>query len=340
MLTELNYAYGKPEASGHLKASPEDFAVDEILGFTLSGVGEHLFVQIEKTMLTTEEMATFIAKTLHLPFRAVSYAGLKDKYAITTQWFSLHLPGQADPNLEALNTNQSKVLQSMRHDKKLKIGALQGNRFTIRVSQFEGDKEALLDRVDRVKQTGIPNYFGTQRFGNQGGNLERARTLLFENKKVKSRHLRGLYLSAARSFLFNEIVSRRVQMQCWNKALSGDLMMLSGTNSVFAAEQVDEVLIERVASHDISPAAPLWGEGEERLTADAKVMQDDALEPWHDWLHALEAQRLRKSYRSMVLLPESFSFNDDVFTFGLPKGSFATVVLRELCHTPTVGAGS
>lgn len=330
MLEPLNSAYTRMKASGRIKLLPEDFCVEENLGFELSGEGEHLCLLIEKKQLNTEEMAKIIAKELHLPFKAVSYAGLKDKYAITTQWFSVHLPGLSDPELAWLNTDNYRLLKAMRHHKKLKIGALKSNHFRIKIHDFEYDSSELTARIQQVKAQGVPNYFGPQRFGNHGSNLEKARTLLLENKKVKNHHLRGIYYSAARAFLFNQILSLRVQNGCWNRSIKGDLMMLSGTNSVFQVDTIDDDIVRRVSEHDIFPAAALWGEGHERLVDEALHSQTTALNPWKEWCTALEQHRLRKSYRSMILLPEQLEFKENRFEFTLPKGTFATTVLGEL----------
>ena len=330
MLNELNFAYDPPNSRGQIKSHPDDFCVEENLGFELTGEGEHLCLLIEKKLLNTEDMAKIIARALSLPLKAISYAGLKDKFAKTTQWFSLHLPGIADPNLECLVTDNYRVLKSMRHNKKLKIGALKGNDFIIKINPFNYDKDELLARIETIKINGVPNYFGPQRFGHHGSNLQRAQEVLLENKKIKNRHLRGIYYSAARSFLFNQIVSLRVGEKNWRLPVEGDLMMLAGSHSVFQTDTIDEELLKRVTEHDVFPAAPLWGVGKELLTKAALQIQHNAIEPWHQWCVALEAHGLQKSYRSMVLLPENLRFNENVFTFSLPTGAFATTVLREL----------
>ena len=255
---------------------------------------------------------------------------MKDKFARTTQWFSLHLPGMADPELAWLNTENYRLLKSTRHNKKLKIGALKENHFIIKVCHFEYDEKELFARIEKIKAYGVPNYFGPQRFGHNNNNLQRARAILLENKKTKDRHLRGIYYSAARSFLFNEMVSFRVGQGYWHSPLEGDLMMLVGSHSVFPLEEVDEGIIQRIKAHDISPTAPLWGKGKELLTDKALSMQNEALEGLEDWCLALEKHRLERSYRPLILFPEKLEFKDDVFKFTLPAGGYATMVLREV----------
>lgn len=330
LLNAFNFAYGPPQFEGAIKEVPDDFCVEESLGFELTGEGEHLFILIEKSMLTTEETVKFIGNTLGLPIKLISYAGLKDKYAKTKQWFSLHLPGLDNPPLDALNTPHCRVIKAIRHHKKLKIGALKENHFVIRVHDFQYDEHALNHKLETIKQHGVPNYFGPQRFGHQGGNLERAEAILLRHKTIKNRSLRGIYYSAARSFLFNQIVSLRVQQSTWNQAVLGDLMMLSGTHSVFHLDQMADDIPRRVREHDIFPSAALWGKGQERLTEQALDLQNQALAPWQAWCEGLEDHGLQKAYRSMVLLPENLQFKENVFSFTLPKGAFATTVLREI----------
>lgn len=330
MLDDLHFAYGAPSAMGVLKANPEDFCVVEDLGFEPSGAGEHLFLLVEKTLLNTEDMVNIISESFNLPKKVISYAGLKDKYAKTTQWFSLHLPGLDNPSLDAFHGHNFKLLNAVRHHKKLKIGALKGNHFVIRLSDFRYEEPELLARIDQVRAHGVPNYFGPQRFGNQGSNVDRAKALLLEHKKIKSRHLRGIVYSAARSLLFNHILSHRVLAGNWNRPIEGDLMMLAGTHSVFAIDTVDDEIDRRIDEHDIFPAAPLWGQGKELLSKEALRLQTAALEPWSDWCDALEAHGLQKLYRTMVLLPENLQWNKDIFSFSLPTGAYATTVLREL----------
>jgi tRNA pseudouridine13 synthase len=333
LLEKLSFAYGKPTASGKIKASAEDFYVDELLGFDLTGVGEHLFLQIEKKLYTTEEVARMLAKQVGLPLKSVSYAGLKDKFATTRQWFSLHLPGKDNPDVESLNTEYIRVINAKRHNKKLKTGALKENHFKIRVSDFVYEQEELNRRIQLIQENGVPNYFGPQRFGNNGSNLDKAQELLLESKKIKNRYLRGIYYSAARALLFNLILTTRVNNDCWNKAVDGDLMMLAGTKSVFHVEQVDEEITRRVMEHDVFPAGVLWGEGDERLTSNALAIQKQALGEWQAWCEALCSHRLQRDYRSMVLLPRNLRFEEGIFSFSLPKGAFATTVLREIFNT-------
>ena len=140
-------AYGDALGSAVLKAVAEDFQVDEVLDIPLSGDGEHLWLWVEKRGLNTEEAARRIAKAAGVPLRTVSYAGLKDRQALTRQWFSVQLPGKADPDLSSAENDTLKILQTSRHKRKLQRGAHAANGFTLRLTQLAGDKDALQQRL-------------------------------------------------------------------------------------------------------------------------------------------------------------------------------------------------
>lgn len=330
----LAFAYGIPTSVGKIKVSPADFKVNEFLGFDLSGDGEHVYLQIEKTGLTTDELLKELARCLGKSEKMISYAGLKDKEAVTTQWISIHCPGEEIDSPLSLKGEKWRVIQAQRHAKKLRTGALEANEFILILRELN-DRQELEHRLQKIKQGGVPNYFGSQRFGYDNQNLVKAEKLLSGEIKVKNHFLRGLYYSAARSFLFNQIVSSRVQMATWNKAIAGDVMQLAGTNSIFSIEEPDEILEKRLAEFDISPAAPLWGKGAERASLQALDCQQKALAGLEPWCVGLERQGLERSYRALMLVVENMQWhwqdnhNLEV-SFRLPAGSYATSVVREL----------
>ncbi len=163
---------GKPEATGLIRVNPEDFQVDEILGFELSGEGEHVCLHIRKRNSNTAFVAKQIARLADVKNMDVSYAGLKDRNAVTTQWFSVYLSNKTEPDWQQLNTDEVEVLEVVRHNRKLRRGALKGNRFKICVRELQGDHESLEQRLQTIRGKGVPNYFGEQRFGRD--NLEQA----------------------------------------------------------------------------------------------------------------------------------------------------------------------
>jgi len=217
---------GQPDARGLIRSCPEDFRVDEELGFEADGEGEHLLIHLRKRNRNTDQVARQLARHAGVRARDVSYCGLKDRVAVTTQWFSIWLPGKPDPDWSSLEDDDVKILSQTRHRKKLPRGALRANRFTLVLRELEGDREALEKRLVRVLEQGVPNYFGEQRFGRGGSNLQAAQSM-FAGHRVKDRHLRGLYLSAARSFLFNEVLAARIAEGNWNQVLAGEALMLT-----------------------------------------------------------------------------------------------------------------
>lgn len=335
---ELPFAFGEPTLFGVIKATPEDFKVNELLGFDLSGEGEHLFLRVEKKGLNTEDLAKALARILGKSENLISYAGLKDRQALTTQWFCVHCPGEKITMPDTLEGTGWRVLESKRHNKKLKTGALAANEFILTLRELS-EKLLIENRLRQIQSTGVPNYFGAQRFGYDGQNLVRAQALLLEGKKVKNRFLKGIYYSAARAFLFNQILAARVSSRNWNQALAGDVIQLAGTNSIFFIEIPDENIQERLTQFDISAAAPLWGKGQEKVSLDALEVQEKALSPYKTWCEALEKQGLERSYRPFRLAVEQLNWQwvDDatlVLNFRLQPGSYATSVVRELIQHP------
>ena len=203
-------AYGEALGTAVLKATAEDFQVDEVLDIPLSGDGEHLWLWVEKRGLNTEEAARRLAKAAGVPLRTVSYAGLKDRQALTRQWFSVQLPGKADPDLSGAENDTLKILKTSRHKRKLQRGAHAANGFTLRLTQLNADKDALEQRLQLIAKQGVPNYFGSQRFGWQGGNLGEARDYAARKALPEQRNVRSRLLSTARSYLFNQVLAARV----------------------------------------------------------------------------------------------------------------------------------
>jgi tRNA pseudouridine13 synthase len=329
------YAHGGPLLRGVLRAEPADFVVEEQLGFEPGGAGEHVFVQIEKVQANTDWVAQKLAAFAGIAAVGVGYAGLKDRHAVTRQWFSLHLPGRAEPDWAALDLAGVRVLQTVRHDRKLKRGAHRGNRFRIRLRSLSGDVEAVAARLAAIAADGVPNYFGEQRFGRDGDNLVLARQL-FAGQRLP-RHLRGYALSAARSLLFNRVLAERVDGGSWNRALAGEVWMLDGSNAIFGPLPFDEVLAGRLAAHDIHPTGPLWGSGALRSEADARALEAAVAAAAPELADGLAGAGLDQERRALRLGVADLQWQwEDATTlllaFGLESGAYATAVLRELAE--------
>lgn len=325
-----------PLRSAELRVQPEDFAVEERLPFSLSGTGEHAWLRVRKRGLNTDQVARALARAAGVTRRDVGYAGMKDRHAVAVQWFSVHLPGRPDPDWLALDTPGIEVLEATRHTRKLQTGALAGNRFTITLRQCAGEPDRLAQRIEQVRVQGVPNYFGEQRFGRGGENIERARTM-FSGAAVHDRHRRGIYLSAARSFLFNEVLARRVAGGSWDKAIEGEVFILNGTRSFFLPEKLDETIARRLREFDIHPSGPLWGQGD-LPTRDAARALEQAIADAEPVLVAGLAQAgLRQERRALRLIPSDLraEWLDATalrLEFALPAGTFATALLRELAE--------
>lgn len=334
----LPRVYPSPVARGFLRANYEDFYVEEELGFEPSGEGEHVFLFIEKRGLNTQQLAGQIARLANIPVKFVSYAGMKDRNAVTRQWFSVHLPKRPDINWAALTSNNVNLLSISRHSKKLRRGVHKKNRFVIRITNVEATgTETIVSELEQraklVSDCGVPNYYGEQRFGRGQGNLLAAQEM-FEGALKPKRHLRGIYLSAARSFLFNQVLAARIDQGNWDQAIDGELVMLDGTNSFFPAREAPDVA-DRVAAGDVHPTGMLVG-SEKGMTADGDVanLENRVIENYPVFIDGLMRARMKSERRALRVIPEGFSIeiNGSTLTvsFALPRGCFATSVLREL----------
>ena len=323
-----------PPLTGRIRVQVEDFQVEEELGFTPSGAGEHVFLQIHKRNANTQWVADQLAKFAAIPKSAVSYAGLKDRQAITTQWFSVHLPKDTI-DWATLNNDSFSILSQTRNRRKLRRGALQGNRFNIVIRDLHGDNSELKQRLENIGQSGVPNYFGAQRFGHDDNNLKNAIALFQGDIKIRDRFRRGLYLSAARAHLFNLVLSARVAANTWNNALSGDVMILNGSQSVFTITDPDDDIQQRLIQHDIHPTGPLWGQGILMSSLQCHALETQLITEDNQLASGLVTAGLKQERRSLRVVPLNLNWHSaaaDKLTieFGLPAGCYATAVLREL----------
>jgi tRNA pseudouridine13 synthase len=337
-LCDWHYLYGKPQSRGAFKTAAEDFQVEEVLGYELTGSGEHIYVWLEKQNLNTAYVGEQLAKQFNLPLRQVSYAGRKDKYALTRQWFGLHIPGKTDPDFNQFSLEGAKILRHIRHNKKLKTGNLKSNKFTILIRHLKPAND-LMQRLEQVKEGGVPNYFGPQRFGNNNSNLHLGQTLL-DGQTVRNRNKRNLAISALRSWLFNNTVSERVAQKHFSQPFDGDAMILSGSNSFFVSDNLDKELGERLNKRDIQLSAPLWGKGELDSRNDAQQFELDVAHSQSTLCHTLEEIGLEQQRRAISLYANNMNWQLDegqlALQFELPTGCFATSILRELIdyHEP------
>lgn len=331
-MPEWQYAYGGPCWKGVLRSVPEDFQVDEYLSFEPSGSGEHVFVQIRKRSENTEYIARELARFCGVRQRDVSYAGLKDRHAVTTQWFSIWLPGKADPDWSVWQQPNCEVLQHTRHARKLKRGVIAYNQFRLRIRDWQGDRNAVEHRLTQIQQQGFPNYFGEQRFGHQGKNLQQALSM-FQGQRVKPEQ-RSIYLSALRAFLFNEVLSKRIADKTWLNPLDGDVLMFADSHSYFKIDVLDKGILDRMVSGDLNITGPLWGRGILATDGAARELESKLTLDYPEYCLGLEQADLEPDRRALCVRPKELCWQwlDEgrlELYFCLPAGSYATALLRE-----------
>ena len=334
-ITGLACAYGGPPVRGRIRACADDFQVTELPLVEPAGEGEHAWLLIRKRGENTATVAGQLARLAGVPLRNVGYAGLKDRHAVTEQWFSVHLPGQPDPDWQALDSASITLLRTTRHSRKLRRGALQGNAFRLRARELAGDVDGLQERLQQVTAEGVPNYFGEQRFGRDGSNLVTAARLFDRPGMRLSRHQRGLALSAARAFLFNRVLGQRVATGSWNRLLPGEAVQLAGSHSFFVVDSIDAELEQRLQDRDIHPSGPMAGRGEPSVSGECRHLESDCLAPFADWIDGLAAAGLKQERRALRLIPLDIAWSwlsrgELLLEFSLPAGCYATSVLREL----------
>lgn len=335
-MQELPNAFGQPPLTARLRVAPEDFQVEEILGYDADGSGEHALLWVEKRGANTDWVARELAKFAGVPPVAVGYAGLKDRHAVTRQTFSVQLAGKPDPDWSAFPHAEVRVLAATRHSRKLKRGALRGNRFVLVLREVTGDRAAADRVLEQIAARGVPNYFGEQRFGREGGNVAQAREM-FAGRRV-DRDKRSFLLSAARSHIFNGVLAARVEQGNWDSPLDGEIWSLAGSRSWFGPEPFSEALAERLARADIHPSGPLWGQGEPPSQGEAGALEREIAAANSDLAAGLAAARMDQERRPLRLLPKDLRWrwlDDDALelSFELPAGAYATVVVRELAST-------
>ena len=322
-------------SSGVLKSRPEDFIVLEELLFPFSGDGEHAYLQIRKTNQNTQWVARCLAQHFSVKERDIGYAGMKDRFAVTTQWFSLPAKNISEQRLAEFNQDGIEIVAQQRHRGKLRKGAVKHNQFRLVLRDVDAQAEALSERIELIRRLGVPNYFDEQRFGRERQNLLEAEKM-FNGKFKAKRQQQGIYLSAARSWLFNQVLAERVRQQVWDKALSGDVFLLAGTQSVFHAETIDEQIRQRLLEHDIHPTAPLWGRGELATSVDALKLEQKALQDWSVWCDKLEHAGLKQQRRATRVIADDLNYAYDdankilTLEFKLPAGAYATNLVREI----------
>jgi len=340
----------------HFNASPRDFTVEEIPLYEFTGEGEHLVLKVRKKEMTTWEMLDAISNHVGIRRRDMGYAGLKDKHAMTIQYISVM--AIHEEKLKAFKHDKIKILESVRHNNKIRVGHLKGNRFNIRLKKVLGIQKDKLDSVLKwIKTHGVPNYFGNQRFGTDGNNWVDGKKLIEGTLKIRDKKTKEFLMGSYQSYLFNNWLSKRMELNHllqkfteeeteqimkletgslkgtksqhnFFKLVEGDVMMHYPYGRLFNVENLEEEA-KRFESKDIAPAGLLAGKKAKVAQSVAGVLEKPFVEEMnlngtrrYAWIQVTE---VKKTY-----VEEKAHYE---LSFALPKGCYATNVLDVLRGT-------
>lgn len=332
-MLELAYLKTAPKQTALLKAECADFVVKENLGYSMAGEGEFVAVRVRKTDANTLFVGEKLAQFAGISARNMSYAGLKDRRAVTEQWFSLQMPGKTTPDFGDFQLEGIEILEVTRHNRKIRTGSLDGNYFEILLRDAM-ETDDLKVRLENLSKFGFPNYFTEQRFGRDGHNLTQALRWAKGEIQVKDRKKRSFYLSAARSEVFNLVVSERLKQGVANRVLPNDIVQLSGSHSWFVADEKEDlnVLQLRLEQGDLQLTAPLIGE----TAQPACSLENDIVQQHQDIANLMKQERLKPARRPLLMKPKDFNWQFEEtglrLKFYLPAGSYATALVRELVN--------
>ena len=329
---KLNYLLGTPQQAGRLKAEFADFIVREELGYPLAGEGEFVAVKVRKTNANTLFVGEQLAKFVGISAKNMNYAGLKDRHAVTEQWFCLHLAGKETPDFSTFECEGVEILEVTRHNRKIRTGALEGNYFELLLRDVV-ETDELKQRLNQLQAVGFPNYFTEQRFGRDGHNLTQAQRWASGEISVKDRKKRSFYLSAARSEVFNLAVSQRIADQQMQTVLLGDYLQLAGSNSFFEVKAEDLMQSQqRLDENDVLLTAPLIGENS--LQQNGNECEEAIVAQHENLISLMKKERMNTARRAMLCKPQDLRWQFEPeglrLTFFLNSGSYATGLVREL----------
>ena len=341
VLSFTNGGVVAPNNFADTKLQPCDFKVSEQLGFDCSGEGEHIWLNVTKIEMHTTQVAMEIAKCAKVAVKHVGFSGMKDHRAVTSQWFSVWLPGVKDdelPDWYALTGGGMQVNTTLRHSRKLKRGTHLANDFEIRLKNFSGDIDELNANIESLLIKGVPNYFGEQRFGFSGSNLNKAAQWFEKGFKIKQQNKRSLLLSASRAWLFNVVLSERLKNQDWLTVYDHEPLNLSGSKSYFISDNKVKDQ-QRLNDMDVNTTGPLWGTGIDKVlpVSTLRSLEEKVLMSYPVFLNGLEQAGLSYDRRPLRFIPQNLAWRVDgdciILNFSLSRGQFATAFLRELVQT-------
>jgi tRNA pseudouridine13 synthase len=324
-------------ATGNIRTTPEDFQVTELNEIELSGEGEHLWLYIQKTSNNSIWVSKQLANVCQVPQKQVAFAGQKDRHAITKQWFSIQLPKISKPEkIQSALGDGIQIIKSGKHSRKIKTGQLDANAFEIIIRDIKGDKSQIEQNITSIIQDGVPNYFGSQRFGHDMGNIAKCQEWFAGNYKVKSRNLKSLLISTARSHIFNLIVAKRIEQNTWDKSISGDILQLDKSHSWFpSSDASSDELQKRLKEFDIHLSAAMWGEDLVQSQDECAQLENSIAKDFPIYQKGFEKFRLKQDRRAMRICPLEFKHlwqdaNTLQLNFKLLPGAYATGIMREI----------
>lgn len=332
-----------PGIGGTIKDEPEDFFVEEIPSYEPLGIGEHVYLFVEKKNLSTQELIQVASETFQVPAGTIGLAGLKDKFAVTRQRISVPRINEQDA-YKIEKDERIKVLWARRHKNKLRVGHLRGNKFRIIVRHARADGFEIAQSIlDELKRKGLPNYFGKQRFSNKA-NVLLGRKLIRSNKRYnwgKNKFAIEVY----QSYLFNQYLAERIRRRWFDVLLTGDVAIRHATGGLFIVED-DAKELSRFESFEISPTGPIFGYdmpgAKTQMSSDPHRLEEEVLGREGLSFQMLEDMRLKRAKiygaRRATRIPITDvnlerSNQELALEFFLPKGSYATVLLREVMKT-------
>ncbi|UZE97363.1 tRNA pseudouridine(13) synthase TruD [Alkalimarinus alittae] len=299
---------------GVIRTCNEDFFVEEMMDVSLADEGEHVWLFVEKRGENTDFIARKIAKHAGVREMDIGLSGLKDRHAVTRQWFSVYLGNNPEPEWAQLNDENLQVLSYQRHSHKLRRGQHYANRFVLRIRDIKGDLALLEQSLEAVSRRGFPNYFGEQRFGRNGANVNKA-VAMFKREIKATKSKRGFYLSAARSFLFNRVLAERIENSSWlDRPSAGPLY------GELPRDFVDQIFEDRDPEGYVG----------------CSQLERSIFEQYPDITKGLYANRLKMEERPLAAIPQEMTWTllENVLDVGflLPTGSFATSLLNEVVN--------
>ena len=339
MTEDLPFAYMGPPLKGKIRSNLEDFSVEEILHYEASGEGEHLFLHVNKVGINTKDVAKELARVAQVKLVDIGFAGLKDKNSTATQYFTIRFPHQRIINWESIDKEKIRILSIKRHNRKIRRGKLFGNYFKIILRDISGNRIEAESVAKKISLYGVPNYFGPQRFGKNSSNLHFAAHWLVDNKKRIKPEKKRMTISAAKSYIFNKVLAKRVKEGIWDQALRGDVFIIDGSEKQFIDNANYVSNIKRVIAREIHPSGPMPGSISRALKPDgdaakieAEIFCESQVSRWVEGLINVGALRERRALR---LIPKNLSFkwltnSSAQICFFLPRGSFGTSVVREI----------